>query len=246
MRYLFKVAPILLILAFFSGCTPKIPKDALALSPQSMKDRERQTRYFETGDEQILITAGAQVLQDMGFNLQESEINLGVITASKHRDATDGGQIAGAILIAAFTGVAMPVDSDQLIRVSIVTRPIDFNKEVADKVTDKLRQKLTRKIHEKTEQVLNSELSGGLDGKIQQNLIKTVVTNLSDHFGDEVDAKLKTLLSSGKVAMRVTFQRIIYNTQRLATRMESITDDNIYQEFFDKLSKSVFLEAHNL
>lgn len=246
MRSIFKLMPLLLILCLSTGCAAKIPKGALAISPQSLEERERQTRYFETGDEQILMAAGAQVLQDLGFTLEESETSLGVITASKHRDATDGGQIAGAILIAALTGVVAPIDQDQIIRVSIVTRPIDFNKKESNKVTDKLRQKLTMKIHQKTEQVLTKELSTGLEGQIQQNLIKTVVTNLSDQFDEEVKSKLKTLLSSGRIALRVTFQRLIFNTQRMVTKQESIKNDKIYQEFFAKLSKSVFLEAHDI
>lgn len=230
----------------FSGCATRIPKEALTLAPESLKDRERQTRYFETGDEQTLLISGAQVLQDIGFNLEESETELGLITGQKHRDATDGGQIVASILLAALTGVAAPIDQDQIIRVSLVTRPLDFNKEQTDKVTDKLRQKLTLKIRNKTKQVLNKELSDGLEGKIQLNLVTSIVDNLAEDFGEAVDNALREHLNSGRVALRVTFQRLIFNTKRQITRRESIKDDKIYHEFFTKLSKSVFLEAHNI
>lgn len=150
MKILIKLTLLILICTTFTGCVAKIPKDALTLAPESLEERERQTRYFETGDEQFLMSSGAQVLQDMGFNLEESETNLGVVTGSKHRDATDAGQIAAAVLVAALTGAAAPVDRDQIIRVSVVTRPLDFNQKQANKVTDKLRQKLTRKIREKS------------------------------------------------------------------------------------------------
>jgi hypothetical protein len=43
--------------------------------------------------------------------------------------------------------------------------------------------------------------------------------------------------------VRVTFQRVIWNTQGQVTRREAIVDKQIYTEFFDKLSKAVFLEA---
>ncbi|WP_319760342.1 hypothetical protein [Maridesulfovibrio sp.] len=246
MKNIAKLILLILICSAFAGCATKIPKDALTLAPESLKERERQTRYFETGDEQFLMSAGAQVLQDMGFNLEESEMELGVVTGSKHRDATDGGQVVAAIFVAALTGAVAPIDKDQIIRVSIVTRPLDFNQEQADKISDKLRQKLTKKIRDKTAQVLKKEFEDGLEGQVQQNLISTVVNDLSEDFGDQVDMELRQLLSSGRVAFRVTFQRLIYNTQRMVTKRESIKDDKVYQEFFAKLSKSVFLEAHNI
>jgi hypothetical protein len=46
--------------------------------------------------------------------------------------------------------------------------------------------------------------------------------------------------------VRVTFQRIVTNTQGQVTRRELINEPMIYREFFDKLSESVFLEAHDI
>lgn len=45
---------------------------------------------------------------------------------------------------------------------------------------------------------------------------------------------------------RATFQRIVTNTQGLETRAETMKNEDLYAEFFNKLSKSVFLEAQKI
>jgi hypothetical protein len=168
-------------LAALGGCAT-IPKDALVLSPDSLERRQLQTRRIEGISEKDLLAAAAGVLQDLGFNIDESETRLGVIVASKDRSAVSGGQVLGAVLLA-LMGAYSDVDKTQKIRVSLVTRPA-------------LAQ----------------------DG-----------TAMSD-----------TQL------LRITIQRIVTNTAGLVTRVESIEEPEIYQQFFEKLSKSIFLEVHQI
>ena len=158
------------------GCET-IPKDAFKLSPSSLQDRQLQTRFYEMDNEVELISSGIGVLQDMGYAIDETEKDAGLVTASKNVDATNGGQVAAAIFVALMGGGNMAIDEEQKIKVSFVTNP-----------------------------------SKKRDGYLA----------------------------------RVTFQRIIWNTQGQIATAETMKTQEIYTEFFDKLSKSVFLEEQNI
>ncbi len=174
MRYL--IAALSLLLVGLTACHPRIPTEALQLSPESLALRQLQTRRYDTSDEKKLLQAGASLLQDMGFQIDESELKLGVLVGSKQADATDAGQIVGSILLAALTGHGVAVDKEQKVRVSLVTRP----------------------------------------------------------------------LNPSQMTFRATFQRIVWNTEGRIGRVESLEEPELYQDFFEKLSKSVFLEAHTI
>lgn len=155
-----------------------IPKDAFKLSETALQERQLQSRKFSTKDELSLLAAGAGVLQDMGYAIEETEKKAGLITASKNTDATDAGQVALAVFAALFGGQSTAIDKEQKIKVSLVVTPSHKEKDT--------------------------------------------------------------------YVVRVTFQRIVWNTRNQITKAESVKDVEIYQGFFDKLSKSVFLEAHNI
>lgn len=157
------------------GCA-SMPKGFLKPSEASLEKRQLQMRQYDTTNEEQILTAVSGVLQDLGFNLDDSETKLGFVAASKKADATNAGQI---FLLYFFGGAnaAANADSSQVVKVSVITKP-------------------------------------SLDGK--------------------------------KIAVRVTFQRIIWNMNGQINRVESINDPEIYQKFYDSLSKAIFLEAQKI
>lgn len=188
---LMSAALIALALPFLGGCQTPV-EDAMALPPESLKLRQLQTRRVEGIDEKALLAASVGVLQDLGFNIDESETRLGVIVASKKRSAIDTGDIAASALESLIIGmvaaalsedhesdVDIDIDVTQKIRISIVTRP-----------------------------ALDSDGQPRPDAQV----------------------------------IRVTIQRLVWDDEGNLTHAESIEDPKVYQKFFDRLSKSIFLE----
>jgi hypothetical protein len=134
-----------------------------------------------------MLSAAGAVLQDLGFTLDETDATLGILVASKWRDATSSSQVTAAFFHWLFTRENKPIDRDQKIWVTMVVREI-----------------APASVH-------------------------------------AAEAK-----SSGQAVVRVTFQRVIYNTNDDVTLREQINDPAIYRAFFDKLSHAVFLEAHEI
>ena len=93
---------------------------------------ERQTDVFANTSEQRLLIEASQVLQDLGFTIEESAPRYGVLAGSKDRDATETGQVTAQVALA--IGMALigarydPVwDRDQVIRATITTSPVGSN-----------------------------------------------------------------------------------------------------------------------
>jgi hypothetical protein len=114
-----------MMLSLLAGCLTTDPSLVLAVDGETqLARRQIETRRYDGIKEEALLVASANVLQDMGFILEQSETKLGVLMASKKRDASNVGQMALSVLVAIFTKIDMGYDEDQTIRVSLVARPV--------------------------------------------------------------------------------------------------------------------------
>jgi len=179
------------------GCVAQTqPQDLFQLQVETPGNRAMQTRLFETKDETELLSASAAVLQDLGFQIEESVREVGFLRAAKERSAREYGQdISRFLIFVLSTGlvfvqqppIVISVDLHQKIAATLVTRP---------STTDASRQEV-----------------------------------------------------------RVAFYRVVWKGDGSAgnqsilpgqQRMEMLRDPAMYQTFFAKLSKAVFLEPFAL
>jgi len=56
----------------------------------------------------------------------------------------------------------------------------------------------------------------------------------------------KPSLEGNKMVVRVTFQRIVWNKNKQINRIETVKETEIYQKFYEDLSKAIFLEAQKI
>ena len=165
----------LIAIAIWSGCgSSSLPKKALVWTEKTQEERQLQMRYYDTDQEMDILIASVQLLQDMGFELEEAEEDLGLAVGGKTRSARDAGQEVARAMYIIMVGQSYATDKLQRIRGSIVVSPA----------------------------------------------------------------------GQGRCKVRATFQRAIYNDYGQTTKLEQIKDPELYQRFFDSLSKSIFLTGN--
>ncbi|MGC3973718.1 MAG: hypothetical protein QM771_04950 [Nitrospira sp.] len=160
------------------------------LSPQSSANRAMQSRLFETGADHELLSASAASLQDLGFQIEESVREVGLLRAAKERSAREYGQYRNRFLI-------------RLCRSVTWSFPSICIRKLPRRLSSVRRTTVTRGRKSGSSSI--GVIWKG-DGQADRNYIPP-------------------------------------GEQR---KMEMIQDPEIYQEFFAKLSKAVFLEPHSI
>ena len=181
---------VLVLPVMLGGCVqPTQPAEFFQLTPESSAHRAMQTRFFDTENDQELLSASAAALQDLGFQVEESVREVGFLRAAKERSAREYGQYRNRFFIwlLSLGHVVIPIDLHQKIAASLVTRPVN-------------------EAHSRQEvRIIFYRAVWKGDGQADRNYIPP---------GEQ--------------------------------KMEMIRDPEIYQQFFAKLSKAVFLEPHSI
>lgn len=128
---------VVLATVLLAGCTsgPRTTaKEFFVLTEESAANRAMQIRLFETRDADELLSASAAALQDLGFQVTESDRDLGFLRAAKERSAREYGQeisrgfvglltFALSVMGGSNATQLVPVDVQQQINASLVLRP---------------------------------------------------------------------------------------------------------------------------
>ena len=123
----------MLSLSVLAACQV-LPKDAFRLSESALAVREMQTREYASISDAAILSASTDVLQDMGYAIDEIEEPLGVLSASKRADATTGIQALGSLamdsvrcvfslMLACDGNNYSKLDDVQDIRLTLISRP---------------------------------------------------------------------------------------------------------------------------
>jgi len=117
MKKLLAAVPIILLMV---SCVSPY-ENMYLLDSQYLNRRQVETRRFETTDEEAMLIACSQVLQDLGFTLEESETKLGLITASKDRAGASTGAKIGLTVLAVLSKTQATWDENQKIYATLVS-----------------------------------------------------------------------------------------------------------------------------
>ena len=111
---------LILVAVFALGCSANY-KNLYLPDQNYLARRNIETKMFDTDNEKSIIVASAQVLQDMGYTIKESEVSLGIITAEKNREAGSTAGKAAIVILAVLAGTQPQYEDTQRFYVNIVT-----------------------------------------------------------------------------------------------------------------------------
>jgi hypothetical protein len=186
-----KILSLFLMGLLLVSCGPPKPTTLFTLPSDFLARRQMTTRQFDTNDERKILSASAQVIQDMGFTIDESETKLGLITASRRSEIERSTGAAIGHFGLSLLGAAPDRDIEQTISITLVT-----TKNRAGK---------------------------GFNVRVEMSR--------------RVDYEVQVVEQQGT-------RRVVRTERRV--RFERIDHQPTFQDFFNRLGQSLFLEGHNI
>jgi hypothetical protein len=169
------------------------------------EDKRLQSRSFDTTDEGKILSASGEVLQDLGFTLVESEMDLGLIVGSQDRDSIKAGHVLLTAILAGLNDT--PPTHSEKIQVSVVTSPAEEDaKRTSVRVTfqrivwdDYGRLSELEKLH-------ISRLYRGFFEKLSR------AVSLKAHGGEEESFRSRVLVARKKQVKRHSIRSRLFDT----------------------------------
>ena len=90
---------VLLTISSLTSACASTGTDYFSPDQSSVAARKMQARVYFSTDESDVMSAAAAVLQDMGYSIDEVELRLGVLSASKRADATNRFEAFGSLTL---------------------------------------------------------------------------------------------------------------------------------------------------
>lgn len=247
-KYIRICAIVFLIPFLLMSCAPrKVQQDPATLSESPLADRQMQTRRFTTSDKITMLQASAGVLKDLGFTIDEHEVSLGVLVASKTRDALTQESRQNLETIETINETKETVDGffeflDFVLTVVDIVRVFSGDEakhNVDDDDDDDDEEEEEEKPKDATQTIHVLMVVRSVE-KEESQVALTHFTSVQPKLDENI---AKDAMES---EVRITFRRTIINTDYEITFAEQIKDLETYAEFFDKLEQSVFLEANEI
>ena len=97
-RKIFQTIAVSVSVLCLAACE-SIPSNAFRIPESSLSTRQMQTREYAELDDDTILSASVAVLQDMGYVIDEVEVELGVLSASKRANATNKLEAFGTMTV---------------------------------------------------------------------------------------------------------------------------------------------------
>ena len=144
-RKIFQSMAVSVFVLCLAACE-SIPSNAFRIPESSLSTRQMQTREYTELDDGTILSASVAVLQDMGYVIDEAEVELGVLSASKRADATNKLEAFGTMTVDAMQCVFtlmlacngkryQGIDDVQDIRLTLIAGPQQLGGDVPVRIT---------------------------------------------------------------------------------------------------------------